>query len=113
MVCKRILGVLICSINDLRTDCYSISLDFTWRIYFHLYDFQAIIPKIQALCDADLVAFQKNGFIEIDGHRLEAEDIRIFYSFEGEYIHANRPMKRRTSVRLYCMIVLKQFIFIL
>merc|ERR1719334_2094480 len=45
--------------------------------------FKAIIPKIQALCDADLVAFQKNGFVEIDGHRLEAEDIRIFYSFEG------------------------------
>merc|ERR1719334_1138282 len=45
--------------------------------------FKAIIPKIQALCDADLVAFQKNGFIEIDGHRLGAEDIRISYSFEG------------------------------
>jgi len=45
--------------------------------------FKAMIPKIQALVDADLVAFQKNGFIEIDGHRLEAEDIRISYSFEG------------------------------
>ena len=42
-----------------------------------------MIPKIQALGDVDLVAFQKNGFVDIDGHRLEAEDIRISYSFAG------------------------------
>jgi len=45
--------------------------------------FKGMIPKIQALGDVDLVAFQKNGFVDIDGHRLEAEDIRISYSFAG------------------------------
>jgi len=46
--------------------------------------FKAMIPKIQALNDSDLLRFQKSGFIDVDGYRLEHDDLRIFYSLEGD-----------------------------
>jgi len=47
-------------------------------------EFKAITLEIKKLTDAQLQQFQKDGEIEVMGHTLKSEDVRIFYNFTGE-----------------------------
>ena len=42
------------------------------------------LNSIQKLTDEQLQQFQKDGQMEVMGHLLKAEDVRIFYNFTGD-----------------------------
>lgn len=45
--------------------------------------FKEVTKEIKALPDDQVSAFLKNGTIQVLGHDLSAEDLRIMYTFEG------------------------------
>ena len=45
--------------------------------------FKDVTKEIRALSDAQVSDFVKNGHIEVLGHKLEPEDLRVMYTFEG------------------------------
>ncbi|XP_041347698.1 isoleucine--tRNA ligase, cytoplasmic-like [Gigantopelta aegis] len=47
-------------------------------------DFKPTMAAIQALTDAQLVAFKKTGEIVVCGHTLLPEDLRLMYTFQGK-----------------------------
>ncbi|ESN95607.1 hypothetical protein HELRODRAFT_195134 [Helobdella robusta] len=44
-------------------------------------DFKGVMAKIKQLTDTELEVFQATGEIEVDGHKLTGEDLRIMYDF--------------------------------
>ena len=43
-------------------------------------NFKRVAPAVKALTSEQLVAFQKEGKIEVEGHELTAEDIKVCIS---------------------------------
>lgn len=44
-------------------------------------DFKRVAPAIKLLSNEQLVAFQREGQIEVNGHTLTTEDIKVGFSF--------------------------------
>ena len=45
-------------------------------------DFKRVAPAIKALSNEQLVTFQTEGKIEVEGHELTTEDIKVMELFE-------------------------------
>ena len=47
-------------------------------------EFKPVMAAIKELGDADLTQFQKSGQIEVKGHQLGVEDLRLIYTFDTD-----------------------------
>ena len=47
-------------------------------------EFKAVMAAIKQLGDADLTQFQKSGQIEVKGHQLGNDDLRLIYTFDTD-----------------------------
>ena len=47
--------------------------------------FKSVAAKLKNLTDVELVEFQRTGSMDVDGHMLKSEDVRLVYSFDGSF----------------------------
>ena len=69
---------------------------------------KAVKEAVESLSDAQLEAFQSSGMIEVCGHHLGAEDLKLRYQASGSQsnyeAHSDNDVSTKHSVRLDSLI---------